>query len=497
MKSARLGIYLLAASAVAFGIPCPARGQEPTDAQQQPQQPSDTPPKPAARTIPPVGSDNSQDQVTDDNGTTYRPDDRPLTGLQDATVGAPEIRHSFWMPGVSYNNAIQSNGFSQGGGSSWVSTNYLQANLTLLEAWERGQLGINYSGGGYLSTDSNISNGQAQQLGLVYEFLSERWQLALIDQFAYLPGSSFGFGVGGNLSFPGVSGAPGFVSPGLGNSFVPNQSVFNSFGPRYSNAFGAQANYLLSRRSSITLGAVYGLLRFSNAGNVESNTLYLNAGYNYALTRKDTIGVVYRFTSYEFLGQPQAIGDHSAQLSYGRKITGRLGLQISGGPEITTFRVALGGDTRHTGGTARVSLNYLYRHGGITASYNHGVTGGSGVFLGATTDQLQLGASRQLTRTWSGNVQVGYARNRNVVSAPLPNTSVANSGTSASYDSIYLGGGVNRPLGRNMNFFGSYTAYIQHASATANCVIGTCGTNYTSNQITLGFNWHTRPFVLR
>ena len=492
MKPARFWTFLLVAAAVTFSIPFPLRSQEPSDTQQ----PSDTQPKPAARTIPPLGGDNQQDQVTDDNGTNYRPDDRPLTGLQDATVGAPEIRHSYWMPGISYNNAIQSNGFSQGGGSSWNSTNYVQGNLTLLEAWNRGQLGINYSGGGYFSSDSNISSGQAHQLGLVQEFLWERWQLTFLDQFSYLPGTSFGFGAGNNLSFPGVGGAPGSISPGLGSGFVPNQTIFNSFGPRYSNAFGTQVNYLLSRRSSITLGAVYGILRFSNSGNIESDNLYLNAGYNYALTRKDTIGVVYRFSAYHFLGQPQAIGDHSAQLSYGRKITGRLALQISGGPEITTFRVAaIGGDTRHIGGTARASLNYAFKQGGITASYNHGVTGGSGVFLGATTDQVQFVANRQLTRQWNGSLQVGYAHNTNVVSTSLVNVPFPVN-SSGSYDSVYLGGGVSRPLGRNLNFIGSYTAYIQHTSASATCVIGTCGTNYTSHQITLGLSWHTRPFVL-
>jgi hypothetical protein len=152
------------------------------------QEPSDTPPKPAARTIPPLGgSDSQQDQVTDDNGTIYRPDDRPLTGFQNPTTGAPELRHSFWQAGISYDNAIQSNGFGQGGGSSWNSTNYVQGNLTLLEAWNRGQLGINYTGGGYFSTDSSIGAGQDHQLGVVQEFDWKRLQLTVVDQFSYLP----------------------------------------------------------------------------------------------------------------------------------------------------------------------------------------------------------------------------------------------------------------------------------------------------------------------
>ena len=491
MKPARLGRLLLATAAVAFSIPLPLHSQEP----------SDTPPKPAARTIPPLGgSDNQQDQVTDDNGTIYRPDERPLTGLQNPTIGAPELRHSYWLPGFSYNNVIQSNGFSQGGGSSWDSTNYLHGNLTLLEAWNRAQLSINYSGGGYFSNDSRISSGDDHQLGLVQELDWRRCQLTFLDQFSYLPGTEFGFGAGTNLSFPGVGGSPGSISPGLGSIFIPNQSIFSSSGPRYSNTFGSQVNYLLSRRSSFTVGGVYGILRFTNSGNVnnfaniESNTVVLNAGYNYALTKKDTVGVVYRFSAYHFLGQPQAIGDHSPQLSYGRKITGRLGLELSGGAEITTFRIPVGGETHHLGGSGRASFTYALKNGGVTLGYDHGVTGGSGVFLGATTDQFQAGATRQLTRQWAGNVHAGYARNRSVVSG----AAVAGvTSTNSTYDSFYFGGGANRPLGRNLNFVGAYTAYIQHNSASATCIIGTCGTNYTSHQITLGLSWHTRPFVLR
>ncbi len=478
MKVARLCKYLLMGAAFALSVPSLLRSQEQ----------GETPPKPAARSLPPLG--NEDNQVTDENGTNLHPDDRPLTGFQNPTTGSPELRHSFWQAGISYDNTIQSNGFGQGGGSSWNSTNYVQGNLTLLEAWNRGQLGINYTGGGYFSTDSSIGAGQNHQLGAVQEFDWERLQLTLVDQFSYVPGNAFGFGAGTNLSFAGVGGSPGSITPGLGNGFVPNQSIYSGFGPQYSNSFGSQVNYQLSRRSSVTFGGVYGILRFINPGNIESDDVVLNAGYNYAITRKDTIGVVYRFSAYHFLGQPQAIGDHSPQLSYGRKITGRLALQLSGGAEITTFRVPVGTETQHVGGSASANLNYALKRGGVSLTYNHGVTGGSGVFLGASTDQLQLQGSRQLTRQWHGNVQFGFARNSNVISTS------AGSGT-AAYDTYYVGGGVDRSFGRNLSFFGAYTAYIQQSSAAANCIIGTCGSDYVSNQITLGLSWRTRPFVLR
>ena len=49
-------------------------------------------------------------------------------------------------------------------------------------------------------------------------------------------------------------------------------------------------------------------------------------GYNYLLTRQDTIGAFYRFSAYHFSGQPDAYGNHSINIAYGRKLTGRLGV---------------------------------------------------------------------------------------------------------------------------------------------------------------------------
>ena len=88
------------------------------------------------------------------------------------------------------------------------------------------------------------------------------------------------------------------------------------------------------------MGGLFSILRFIDPGNVESNDYIGNVGYNHQISRADTIGLVYRYSSYHYIGVNQAIGDQMIQVAYGRKITGRIALQISGGPEITTFRRA-------------------------------------------------------------------------------------------------------------------------------------------------------------
>ncbi|HEV3209964.1 MAG TPA: hypothetical protein VGY91_06835, partial [Chthoniobacterales bacterium] len=220
-------------------------------AQDDPQEPTDTKPKPAGTSFPTIDPGSAQDD-SQNNTNGLQPDTTPLTGVQNATLGSPEVRHSYWVPGVQYAGAIQSSGFGTSNSSGWNMTNYLIGNLSLLKAWSRSQLAVNYSGGGSFSTDSAVGNGAYQQLALAQTFQWNRWAMQILDQFSYLPQSGFGFGGGTNLGVPGVGGSIGPTIPGLGASYVPNQSIYAGFGPQYSNATALQVTYATSPRGSIT-----------------------------------------------------------------------------------------------------------------------------------------------------------------------------------------------------------------------------------------------------
>jgi hypothetical protein len=456
-----------------------------THAQESQEQQGGTPPKPAARVyLSPIGGSDQENNQQENN---LQPDDHPLTGLQAPSLGTQAERHSYWIPGISYSNAIQPNGFNVGGGKDWISTSYLTGNISLLEAFSHSKLGINYSGGEFFSTDSALGKGQFHQLALDQEFRWERWQLTFIDQFSYLPQTQFGFGGGTNLGIPGTGGSLSPSLPGLSNNNTANQTIFSGVGPRYTNSGAAQINYQMTPRTSITLGGVYGILRFTETGNIESDDVIGTAGYNYEISRRDTIGVLYRFTAYHYLRNPQAIQDHVANVAYGRKITGRLALQLFGGPEITEFRVPIGTRDQFIAGSGGATLLYGFERGSVSFGYSHGVTSGSGVFTGAKTDQVQAAASWKLSRVWSGNLGAGYAKNR---SAALP------SGVQGqSFDTVYANAGLGRPLGRNAIFSLGYSAYIQRVGLSA-CSGTQCNTTNDTHQIAISFSWHTRPFVL-
>jgi len=454
-------------------------------AQDEPQEPAETMPKPAARTtpIPIIDTGNPQD----DNGVQIRPDVTPLTGLQTATLGTPELQHSYWVPGFQYANTIQSSGYNQPSSSGWFATNYLIANVSLLQAWSRSQLAVNYSGGGYFSTNNIQGNGNYQELGLSQSFQSNRWLVQILDQFSYLPQTQFGFGGGTNLGVPGIEGPLRPVVPGLGGGCVPNQGTYASAGPRLSNTGAIQSTYTVSPRGSITASGCYAILHFVQSGNIDSNSVMGTFGYNYQLDRKNSLGLEYRFSSYQFPGEPQAYGDSAVNIAYGRKITGRLALQLSGGSEYTAFRVPIGTLSSKLGADANANLIYGFENGSFSVGYLHGFAGGSGVFTGSTADQLNLAASRKLGRIWSANFDFGYARN----------TAVANSTQAAlpTYNSWFAGGGLSRPIGRDLNLAISYEAY-NFGFNQFGCSGATCSSNQTFNYIAMSFQWHARPFVL-
>ena len=462
--------------ALCFGAPN-SRAQDPP---QVPTEENDTKPKPAAHSLPTIDTGTQADE---NNASPILPDTTPLTGVQNATLGTTEARHSYWVPGVQLSTSIQSSGTN----STWFADNYIIGNLSLLKAWARSQFAMNYSGGGYFSTDSRQGNGDYQQMALSQNFQWNRLTLQFLDQLSYLPESAFGFGGGTNLGIPGVGGSTGPTIPGLGSGSDPNQSIYAALGPRLSNAGVVQTTYEVTRRTSFTASASYAILHFTDPGNVDNNTFTASFGYNYVLNHADTIGLVYHFSNFQFSGQPQAFGDHTFNVAYGRKLTGRLALTIAGGPEYTKFRIPVGTQTSKLAGNANVNVTYRLENGGLMAGYFHGLTGGGGVFTGSTIDMINFEINHRFTRVWSGQFNTGYSINRAEGTSTQAN--------SPNYNSWFIGGGVNRPIGRNMNFGVAYNATIG-TTVQAGCTGGSCTSNQTSNFITVNFQWQSRPLIL-
>jgi len=476
----------------------------PLHAQDEPESSNESKPKPAGSSFPIPAMDDQQEQ-SDQN--TLAPDTTPLTGILTPTLGSPETRHSYWVPGIQWSGSIQSNPYNTNSNSGWLMNNFVIANLSLLQVWGRSQLAINYSGGGFFSTDSTQGNGSYQQLAISQTFQWERWQVRFLDQFSYLPQTSLGFGGGTGLGIPGTGSSVGPVIPGTGTSYLPNQSIYNAIGPRYSNASVVQMTYSVTPRGSITFGGSYGFLDFTQAGNVDNQSATGTIGYNYLLTGQDTLGAFYRFSSYHFSGEPVAYGDHSINVAYGRKLTGHLALQLYAGPDFTTSRATTtssgsssgsgsgsgSGSNTTTDNTLTYGVNVganlaaAFHNGGLTFNYSHGITGGSGVLSGSTADLVNFTGNHRVGRIWTAHANAGYAHNK-PISGFTPSIS-------QSYNTYDFGGGISRPFGRNATFGVAYNATISTTNISG-CTGTACTPNQTYNYVTINFQWHAQPMVL-
>jgi hypothetical protein len=126
----------------------------------------------------------------------------------------------------------------------------------------------------------------------------------------------------------------------------------------------------------------------------------------------------------------------------------------------------------------------------MSANYNHGVSGGSGVLAGAVTDVVSGAYNQPMSRTFNLGFTAGYSRNKGIAGV----AGVAGSAGSEAQTYSYWFAGVNvaHTIGRSLDVFANYQLQYQNTS-TSGCVGSACTTNITRNQIMFGLNLHKQP----
>ena len=440
----------------------------------------------------------SQADNTDPNAPPAQltPDNRALTGIQDPTIGVASTNHSYWTPHVDLAVTLDSEPPDTAGGSGWTTWTSLTGGVDLRWMSGRSDMTLGYIGGGVFSNDGSSSNGIVQDLNFVDKFSFRRWALTLIEQAAYTPESAFGSG-----GFPGVS-LPG-GEPGLGG-LVPGQTIITSEGQRFLNTSLGQVDVYLTPRSSLTFVGGYSLLHSFNENLLDYGDLIAQAGYNYQVTRKDTLGVSYVFAGFRYDNFDESINTNTLLFSYGRKVTGRLAFRIGAGPEFTFINTPIipgtgvgtigppsGGSTTNVYWYLATSLQYQMQRTALSATYSHGVAGGSGVFAGSLADTLTGSAARQLSRVSSGTWTVGYSRNTELATSGLPQIQFSNQ----PFDYWYTGLNYSRLWGRSLNLNLGYQLQYQNSNASF-CTGTGCGSSFVRNLITFGVGWRKQPIPI-
>src|SRR6185437_3165384 len=158
--------------------------------------------------------------------------------------------------------------------------------------------GLQYVGGGSFSRGSGVGASVLQRLGITETLRWRRNSLTLEDLFGYFPETSFGYA--------GVIGSPGLTSitGGIQSVFLPGDSILTAAGQRVTNTSLAEMDIGLSARSSFTLVGGYSFLRFLDNDLFDYAGINARVGYNYRMTRRDTIAVYYQFDQLRYSAPP-------------------------------------------------------------------------------------------------------------------------------------------------------------------------------------------------
>jgi hypothetical protein len=471
-----------------LGVRCAPAQQTPDQTQDQTQDQGQAQP---AQPIPAIRSPLAS-AAGNNNGDLYpdqqrlEPDTNPLAGVQDLSLGEMPMTRSNWQPHADLFVGATSNALESTVNTGWTPWSYVLGGVDLHRISGVQHLFVNYTGGGVFTGGGN---GVYQAINLSDQFKLRRFTLTFLEQFSYSPYASLGAG-----GFSDLNG-----SLGLGSSFTPSQGILTAREQNVNNSFLTQLDTRLSGRSSLTFAGGYSLLHYFNDTNLSYGDILFRSGYNYLMTRNDTIALVYQFSGLRYSNFGQSINLNTIHVSWGRRVTGRLAFQVAAGPEIAHFQTPItssvggaGSGSPTTSSTTQLywslesSLQYAFNRTNLAANFSHGVSGGGGVLAGALADTVSGSVSRQWTRTWNASGSLGYSRNSGlgVVGNATP--------SHQTYDYWFVGVGVSHPWTRELSLQGSYHLQYQNSNSSF-CVGVTCGTSVVIHEFLVGVNWRRQP----
>jgi hypothetical protein len=417
-------------------------------------------------------------------------DARSFLGAEEFTPGQAGRMRSYFLPSFQFSEMSDSN-FSVGpGGQKFETTNTLVGRLTFGKMGKRSRLAADYQGGVQIYNRRSELNTTMHQFGISGSYQGPRWSVLLDDRASYLPESSFGYGGFGWMGSlgPSLSNAYGSNLGNLNPVFTSGASLYSGRGSRIMNAVATEVKYLIGPRSAMTVAGSYGLLHFREASLINSRNASFLFGYSRSLTARDYLGINYGYGQFRFPDLGLSFANHFARLSYGHRITGRMAMEIGGGPEVSVFTNPVLGSTAPVHFSALSSLNYRFPRGSVELSYSRHTSNGGGVLAGATTNEIRSAWSLRLTRHWSGSLSPAYAHNRS-----LPQTASGN--VESTYDSVYANASLSRALGRYMTMFFLYNFQSQ-VSGSGPCAAGDCRTSLLRHMVGFGFDWHPRQIMV-
>jgi hypothetical protein len=358
----------------------------------------------------------------------------------------------------------------------------LGMNLAFDRNWSRSRLSGFYHGAKVLRYPTIYPNSAAnttyQNLGIAEELQFDRWLFRVREDFLSSPETTFGGMTIGGLILPSGSGTLNSLQP-LGGA----DTILTERTKRLQSTTSGEINYHLSRRSILTAAGAYSSLTFSNAGYIDTHSITGRAGYDYLLSPKNVIGVIYQYGRMDFKAASPRLRTDSIQIAFGRKLTGRLAFQLTGGPQQLNF----GAGNHQLAWTLSDNLYYQTRRTQYSLAYSHSSAGGSGVFSGASNHTVSASVHHSLSQWWSVSTTTGYAFNQNL--APV-------SGIVNRFGTWYGTANLERSLGRHLHFSFNY-GFQRQTSGVGACPVAGCGSTALRQTAGVTMEWHPLSTVPR
>jgi hypothetical protein len=429
------------------------------------------------------------------------PQNPPLSGLDPPSLGPLFPTRSFFVPGAHVSEALDTNVGQTSGNTAVNGVTRALGSLMLQKIGGRYVTALDYVGGVAFYTGFSPSVTQIQQFDAEQKILWRTGALTVRDRFSYLPEGSFGFGVYGesgayNLGLGGIGYVGGTLGQGLGGLFGLGEFASLSQEPRIDNLSVVDVVQSLSARSSITVAGGYEIVHFTDntANFIDSNQITAQVGYNYQLTRRSQIAVIYGFQDFQYPNIPGSSFDTQViNVLYGYRISGRMDFLVGAGPQFTSINnsAAFGGSSNQVTLSARAALRYRFPRTLVGIYFDRYDSAGSGYFAGAVSNVVRFSVSRPITRLWSATADIGYAHSsalQPTLAGPLPPST-------NTFQYVYAGAAVHRPLGRHFALFFSYQfddIWFNGSSCSAGTLCGSAPRNVAA----VGLDWHPRPMRL-
>jgi hypothetical protein len=405
-----------------------------------------------------------------------QPDTHFLSSAESLGVGSLRGFRRLFDPALSLSEFDES---GLAAGKATLVSN-LNGSLDMDEHWGAYRLAVSYNGSEAYYQPSYVGTHYipSHSLSISPQVRWGRWTLQLRDSAVYSSGAGFGSVFAGGPVQVTQTSLLNTIQPSL----APNVTIQTGPARQLNNTSFAEADYAFSRRTSVTFVGSYGFLHFLDPGYINNEYVHGRFGYNYALSAANSVSLSYDYNLATFGGASNRMQTDQVQMSFGRKITGRLAFQLEAGPELLRLQNFGSPSSWQLSWSVFSAFIYNFRHSRYSLSYSHGVTPGSGVFFGSKTDTVTATASRELTRFWSASLNGGYALNKNLVST---------GGFASRFDNWFAGASLNRQIGQQVHL-GLIYGFQSQTNGGGVCPVLSCGLpgSTTFRQFGATLQWH-------